>query len=192
MRQAVYDSLNILQRRRLHLAVAEALVDLHQAEQMPGEVAMHYAQAPTSYRLLAAEWDVRAGERLLRTYGFRQAIETFERALAVFAEHADATPAYIRHALEGLGLANESLFDADGVVSTYRRLQTWARKQGDRSLLLATYSRLTTMLGLFGQQSESNVRATANCYALAAGPEAAPPPQVLIDLLERHGADLQP
>jgi DNA-binding SARP family transcriptional activator len=186
VRQAVYDSLNILQRRRLHLAVAEALVDLHQADQMPGEVAMHYAQAPTSYRLLAAEWDVAAGERLLRSYGFRQAIDTFERALAVFAERLDAAPAYTRRALEGLGLANESLFDAEGVVSTYRRLQTWARKQGDRSLLLATYSRLTTMLGLFGQQSESNVQLRELLRALAGGPEAAQPPHVLVDLLERR------
>jgi DNA-binding SARP family transcriptional activator len=186
VRQAVYDSLNILQRRRLHLAVAEALVDLHQADQMPGEVAMHYAQSPTSYRLSAAEWDVRAGEKLLRAYGFRQAIDAFERALAVFADRADAAPTYIRRALEGLGLVNESLFDAEGVVRTYRRLQAWARKQGDRSLLIATYSRLTTMLGLFGQQSESNVQLRELLRSLAAGPEAAQPPHVLVDLLERR------
>lgn len=186
VRQAVYDSLNILQRRRLHLAVAEALVDLHQADQMPGEVAMHYAQAPTSYRVTAAEWDVRAAEKLLRTYGFRQAIDTFERALGVMISVGDAAPAFIRRALEGLGLAYESLFDAEGVVSTYRRLQTWARKQGDRSLLVATYSRLTTMLGLFGQQSESNVQLRELLRALAAGSDAAHPPHVLVDLLGRR------
>ena len=33
VRQAIYDSLNILQRRRLHLTVAEALVDLGQGDQ---------------------------------------------------------------------------------------------------------------------------------------------------------------
>ncbi len=57
-----------------------------------------------------------------------------------------------------MGLAYESLFDAEGVTNTYRKLQTWARKQGDRPLMIATYSRLTTMLGLFGQQNESNVQ----------------------------------
>lgn len=186
VRQAVYDSLNILQRRRLHLAVAEALLDLHQADYAPGEVAMHYAQAGASYRLLSAEWNVRAGEKLQRTYGFRQAIDTFERALKVFGEVPDAPADYVRRALEGLGLANESLFDAEGVVNTYRRLQTWARRQGDRSLLIATYSRLTTMLGLFGQQSESNVQLRELLRALTADTELSHTPHVLVDLLARR------
>ena len=119
---------------------------------------MHYWQSGASYRRLAAEYTVRAGERLLRTYGFRPAIEAFDRALKTFEEINDSAPDYVRRALEGLGLAYESLFDAEGVTSTYRKLQTWARKQGDRPLMIATYSRLTTMLGLFGQQSESNVQ----------------------------------
>ena len=54
VRQAVYDSLNILQRRRLHLAVAGALVDLHQDNHSPSEVAMHYcavrSELPAAWR----------------------------------------------------------------------------------------------------------------------------------------------
>ena len=190
VRQAVYDSLNILQRRRLHLAVAEALVDLHQADHSPGEVAMHYAQAGASYRRSAAEWGVQAGEKLLHAYGFRQAADAFERALAVFDDAPETTgdprPDFTRRALQGLGLANESLFDADGVVSTYRRLQGWARKQGDRSLLVATYSRLTTMLGLFGQQSDSNEQLRELLRSLGEGQQTTPAPHVLIDLLARR------
>ena len=190
VRQAVYDSLNILQRRRLHLAVAGALVDLHQDNHSPSEVAMHYWQSGASYRQLAAEYSVRAGERLLRTYGFRQAIEVFDRALKTFEELADSPPEYIRRGLEGMGLAYESLFDAEGVTSTYRRLQTWARKQGDRPLMIATYSRLTTMLGLFGQQSESNVQLRELLRYLgtgnAAGIDGTAPSRVLVDLLERR------
>jgi DNA-binding SARP family transcriptional activator len=186
VRQAVYDSLNILQRRRLHLAVAAALVDLHQDNHSPSEVALHYSQAGVSYRQVAAEYNVRAGEKLLRTYGFRQAIEAFERALKTFEEVGESPPTYMRRALEGLGLAYESLFDADGVIATYRRLQTWARKQGDRSLMVATYSRLTTMLGLFGQQSESNVQLRELLRYLAAGDDSTAPPHVLVDLLQRR------
>ena len=190
VRQAVYDSLNILQRRRLHLAVAGALVDLHQDNHSPSEVAMHYWQSGASYRRLAAEYSVRAGERLLRTYGFRQAIEAFDRALKTFEELPDSQPEYIRRGLEGMGLAYESLFDAEGVTSTYRKLQTWARKQGDRPLMIATYSRLTTMLGLFGQQSESNVQLRELLRYLgtgdAAGDAGGMPSRVLVDLLERR------
>jgi tetratricopeptide (TPR) repeat protein len=186
VRQAVYDSLNILQRRRLHLAVAVALVELHQDSHSPSEVALHYSQAGASYRELAAEYSVRAGEKLLRTYGFRQAIEAFDRALKTFDELPDSPPAYMRRALEGLGLAYESLFDAEGVTNTYRRLQTWARKQGDRSLMVATYSRLTTMLGLFGQQHESNLQLRELLRYLAAGDQTLAPPGVLLDLLARR------
>ncbi len=186
VRQAVYDSLNILQRRRLHLAVAEALVNLHQDELSPSEVALHYAQSGASYRHLAAEYQVRAAEKLLRTYGFRQAIETFDRALAVLQEMPDQSPVYIRRALEGLGLANESLFEVDGVTDTYRKLQNWARKQGDRSLLVATYSRLTTMLGLFGQQGASNRQLRELLRALEADDQPAALSRVLSDLLERR------
>ncbi|MFN8489289.1 MAG: hypothetical protein U0350_17030 [Caldilineaceae bacterium] len=73
------------------------------------------------------------------------------------ADGAPASPPeLIRRALQGRGLAYESLFEPDGVTDTYRRLQSWARQQGDRALLLKAYSRLTAMLGLLGQQRESN------------------------------------
>jgi len=185
VRQAIADSLNILQRRRLHLAVAEALVDLGRGNQNPGEVAFHYSQAGASYRLIAAEYGVAAGEKLLRTYGFRQAIDVFDRSLEVFDSASDSPPSHIRRALEGRGLAYESLFDPEGVTSTYRRLQTWARRQGDRSLLLAAYSRLTTMLGLLGQQSESNIQLHEFLKALASDEEQAPS-HLLADLLARR------
>ena len=83
VRQTVYDSLNILQRRRLHLAVAEALVKLGQGPTNPGEVAFHYGQAGGSHRLDVAQYSVLAGEKLLHAYGFRQAVDTFQRALSL-------------------------------------------------------------------------------------------------------------
>jgi len=186
VRQAVYDSLNILQRRRLHLAVAEALAEQGQAEQNPGETAFHYSQAGASYRLLAAEYGVLAGEKLLRTYGLRQAIDAFDRALDVFARAPESPAPYVRRALEGRGLAHESLFDPEGVTATYRLLLDWARRHSDRQLLLATYSRLTTMLGLLGQQHESNVQLRELLHALADVEESVAAPWVLGDLLVRR------
>jgi DNA-binding SARP family transcriptional activator len=156
VRQTVYEQLSLLQRRRLHLAVAEALVDLGQGAVNPGEIAFHYGHAGSSHRLLAVQYSVQEGEKLLRTYGFRQAVEAFDRALSLLDSLPEAPSDLTRRALQGRGIAYEGLFDPEGVTETYRRLQSWARKHGDRALILATYSRLTTMLGLLGQQAESN------------------------------------
>jgi len=160
VRQVAYDSMTMLQRRRLHLRVAEAMVRLQRANKIPGEIAFHYSQAGGGAQQQFAYYSVLAGEKLLRTFGFRQALAAFDQALAVLEAPADGAlagpPELIRRALQGRGLAYESLFEPDGVTDTYRRLQSWARQQGDRALLLKAYSRLTAMLGLLGQQRESN------------------------------------
>ena len=185
VRQTVYDGLSVLQRRRLHLAVAEALIDLGQDAGNPGEVAFHYGHAGTSHRLLAARYGVLAGERLLQGYGFRQAVDTFDRTLQMLDALGDAPPDLTRRALQGRGIAYESLFDPEGVTSTYRRLQNWARSNGDRQLLLATYSRLTTVLGLLGQQAESNTVLDELLNAIAPEQDALSS-RVLFDLLKRR------
>jgi DNA-binding SARP family transcriptional activator len=186
VRQTVYDRLNSLQRRRLHLSVAEAIVDLGQAEQNPGETAFHYGQSGASYRLLTAKYNVRAGEKRLSAYGFRQAIDAFDRALDTLALLPDAPQEYVVRALQGKGLAYEALFDPAGVTGTYRQLQEWAIRADDRALLLATYTRLMTMLGLLGQQGESNLLLRELLRTLARDGEGSGAPKVLIDLLNRR------
>ena len=89
--------------------MAEALVDLGQADLNPAETAFHYHQAGASYRLLAACYDVAAGERFLHTYGFRQAIDAFDRALAVLEPAPGGSPDCVKRALLGRGLAYRSL-----------------------------------------------------------------------------------
>lgn len=186
VRQIVYDNLSLLQRRRLHLAVAEALVDLGQGAINPGEISFHYAQAGGGHRLLAAQYGVQAGEKLLHSYGFRQAVDAFDRALALLSALPDAPPELTRRALQGRGLACESLFDPEGVTTTYRQLQSWARAHGDRALILATYTRLTTVLGLLGQQAESNEVLDEFLHAIKLADDEAPTSHVLVDLLERR------
>lgn len=156
VRQVAYDTMFVLQRRRLHLRVADALAASLRAAEIPGEIAFHYRQAGASASLLLAQYAVLTGERLLRTYGFRQAIDAFDEALSILETTPASTPDWVRRALEGRGLAYEALFDPVGVTEAYGRLQQWARTQANQPLLLTAHSRLTAMLSLFGQQRESN------------------------------------
>ena len=186
VRQVAYDSMTTLQRRRLHLRVAEALVRLQRGSQLPGEIAFHYRQAGAGARQEFAHYSVLAAEKLLRTYGFRPAVAGFDAALAVLEVMPESPPELIRRALQGRGLAYESLFEPDGVTDTYRRLQSWARTQGDQPLMLKAHSRLTSILGLLGQQRESNELLRELIETLTPGTDATPGSQVIVDLFERR------
>ncbi|MGL4651541.1 MAG: ATP-binding protein, partial [Caldilineaceae bacterium] len=156
VRQVAYESMSALQRRRWHLRVADALVKNHRAEHNPAETAFHYGQAGQAAKTPFARYSIAAGEQLLGAYAFRHAIDYFDRALATLADLPDTPPALNERALLGRSLAYESLFDLDGVTEAYRDLLTWARKRSDRALLLKTHSRMATVLGLMGQDRESN------------------------------------
>ncbi len=184
VRQVAYDNMFVLQRRRLHLRVADALAASPRAAEIPGEIAFHYRQAGASANLSLAYYSLLAGERLLRAYGFRQAIDAFDEALSILETASQATPDWIRRGLEGRGLAYEALFDPVGVTETYRRLQQWARAQGDQPLLLTAHSRLTTMLSLLGQQRESNELLRQLLETLDASNTARS--AVMVDLFERR------
>lgn len=223
-RQVAYEHMSILQRRRLHLRVAEALARSRRAMEIPGEIAFHYRQAGNSANDLVAHYSVLAGERLLHTYGFQQAVDCFNEALSLLEFERDTvtgthgysakresnaqlqrelssdekqTLALYQRALQGLGLAYESLFDPAGVTNTYRRLQQLARALGDRPLLLTAYSRQTSMLSLLGQQRESNEVLLELLEALAATAEiddmaAAKSATVMRDLFRRRQAIYRP
>ncbi|MCE7984565.1 MAG: hypothetical protein DYG89_25615 [Caldilinea sp. CFX5] len=184
VRQVAYDAMFVLQRRRLHLRVADALAASPRAAEIPGEIAFHYRQAGASASLPLAQFGVLTGERLLRTYGFRQAIEAFDEALTILETTPTATPDWVCRALEGRGLAYEALFDPVGVTESYRRLQQWARTQGNQQLLLTAHSRLTTMLSLLGQQRESNELLRELLDALAGSNIARS--VVMVDLFQRR------
>lgn len=184
VRQVAYDTMFVLQRRRLHLRVADALAASPRAAEIPSEIAFHYRQAGASASLSLAQFSILTGERLLRAYGFRQAIEAFDEALSILETTPSATPDWVRRALEGRGLAYEALFDPVGVTESYRRLQQWARTQGNQQLLLTAHSRLTTMLSLLGQQRESNELLRELLDALAGSNIARS--AVMVDLFQRR------
>lgn len=181
VREVAYDSLSTLHRRRLHRRVGDALIEMGRAEQIPSEAAFHFSQAGQSVRPLFARYSVLAGESLLRSYGFRQALRHFDDALAVLESQEPADLPLIHRALTGRGLAVESLFDPDGITDTYRRLRTLAGQMGDHPLLLQSHSRLTSLLMLVGQQRESNTLFRELVELMDSDPEPA-----VADLLDRH------
>lgn len=188
LRDVAYDSLSGLHRRRLHRRAGDALTALGRATENPSEAAFHYSQAGSDARQLFARYSVLAGESLLRTYGFRQAVHHFDDALAVLDHSPASEPTLMGRALTGRGLAFESLFDPDGITDSYRRLRRWAGSTGDQPLLLQAHSRLTALLMLVGQQRESNELFQELVEMVAADSVPA-----VADLIRRHtliyGAD---
>jgi DNA-binding SARP family transcriptional activator len=191
VREVAYDSMSALQKRRWHLRVADALVKLHRAEANPAETAFHYSHAGANAQHAFAHYSILGGEKLLQTYGYRQAVDYFDQALAALALLPESAPDLAVRALQGRGLAYESLFDPEGVTDSYRRLQALAAQQGDRDLLLRAHSRLASILGLLGQDRESNnlLRELAHVLAPARS-------RVISDLIERrrliYSADGEP
>ncbi|MGB5050586.1 MAG: AAA family ATPase [Caldilineaceae bacterium] len=181
VRQVAYDQLNSLQRRRLHAQVAAALVAGGKADENPAETAFHFGQAGSSARLEFAHYSLLAGESLLRTYAPQQAILHFDRGLAALSEINGPPAGQIERGFLGLGLAYEGLLDPDGVTRTYSFLRTWALEKGDKALALMAHTRLMTLLGLVGQQAESN----ALMEELIVGPTERPSP-ALADMLARR------
>lgn len=187
VRQVAYDTMNTLQRRRWHRRVADALVALERADRSPAEIAFHYGQSGVSALQPFATYGVAAGELLLATYSFRQAIDYFDQALAAIDQLREIDPGITRRALQGRGLAFESLFDPEGVAESYRRLMDWAGKQGDRELMLTTHSRLASILGLMGQQRESNELLRELMDGLPQiGDSASARSRVIVDLFNRR------
>lgn len=181
VRQVAYDRLNSLQRRRLHGRVAHALVTGGKAHENPAETAFHFGQAGSSARPDFAHYSLLAGESLLRTFAPQQAIVHFDRGLAALGELSGPPEGLIERGFRGLGLAYESLLDPDGVTRTYSFLRHWALEKGDKELALMAHTRLTTLLGLVGQQAESN----ALMEELIVGPTERPSP-ALADMLARR------
>ncbi len=164
VRQVVYDSINPLQRRRLHVRIAQAIEAQNPRTRPSSELAFHYRQAGATHQLPFARYSVQAGNQLLHSLGFDQAIAHFDAALATLHVMDDSPPELTRQALQGRGLACESLLDAAGVAETYGRLQAWAVAHADHALLIATHSRYSSALTLLGHQRKSN-ELVAELYA---------------------------
>jgi len=81
VREAFYDGILSVRRRRLHQQVAEQLAALRQPN--PDTVADHFQRAGDQR---AIEWLIRAGERAFRAYAWRTTIERFDTAAQLMAD----------------------------------------------------------------------------------------------------------
>ena len=77
IREALYEGIPALRRRRLHRQVGETLTEIPNPD--PDIVAYHFQQAGDRR---AAEWLLKAGERAQRAYVWTTAAERFDAALA--------------------------------------------------------------------------------------------------------------
>jgi DNA-binding SARP family transcriptional activator/Tfp pilus assembly protein PilF len=168
VRQVIYADINPLQRRRLHLQIAQALEAQTPRRVPASELAHHYHQAGATHQLAFARYSIEAGNQLLQNLGFDQALAQFDAALATLAPLVDSPPDLTRQALQGRGLAQESLLDVAGVAETYGRLQAWAVAQGDFARLIATHSRYSSTLTLLGNPRRGH-ELVAELYATLQG-----------------------
>jgi tetratricopeptide (TPR) repeat protein len=92
VQDAAYESLLKQERRRLHVAVAEAIESLHPqtpgSDDSAGMLAWHYDSAGETDRAL--ECYIRAGEQALRRYAIADAQSLFVRAQQLLDQVADA------------------------------------------------------------------------------------------------------
>jgi tetratricopeptide (TPR) repeat protein len=92
----------------------------------------------------------------------------------------------VERALLARGLAYEGLFDLEGVTDSYRRLLEWARLRSDRTLILTTHGRMSSILGIMGQDRESNELLQDLIAVLGSTGNTGLSSLVIGDLLERR------
>jgi tetratricopeptide (TPR) repeat protein len=99
--EAAYDSLLLKTRRHVHRQIAESY-ELIYADRLDEYVALlseHYWHAEAWTQ--AAEYALRAGERAMRAYALREALEQYERAVQAVDKIPDAAPEQIIDATLG-------------------------------------------------------------------------------------------
>jgi ABC-type transport system substrate-binding protein/class 3 adenylate cyclase len=119
VQEVAYRRLVGARQRALHLAVAEAVEELHSgsAEEVYGVLARHYSEADEPSR--AAHYLLKAGDAA-RTLGAEQeALDMYDRALAFLERTGDEQTAY--ETLLKVALTQHLSFQFDDASDTYRR-----------------------------------------------------------------------
>ena len=100
IREALYESLPSLRRRRLHRQVGEVLSTTSSPD--PDQVATHFQQAGDQR---AVEWLVRSGERAQLAYAWPTAIQRYEAALQLLAnaDRDEAQQGWLSYRIGRLG-----------------------------------------------------------------------------------------
>jgi predicted ATPase len=131
-RDALYDSLGVARRARLHRRVAEAIESRYadDLEDHFGALAFHYSAAGTDLRK-AVEYSGRAGEQAMVRLAHEDAAKQFERGLALLAEQDRARC----DLLLGLAEARRRAGDVPGSRAAFEEAGALARSLGDAELV---------------------------------------------------------
>lgn len=107
--EAAYDSLLYEQRKAIHLRVGKALENLFadRAEEFLGILAYHFEAAGANPK--AVEYLQKAGDQARQEYGHNEAVDFYERALAILNQDQDHESA--ARTLMKLGLTYHTAFD---------------------------------------------------------------------------------
>jgi len=129
-RDAIYDRIAMVRRRRLHRRIGERLENGwgERARDIASELAVHFEGAGDGQR--AVHYRRLAGEQALERGAYREAVQQFEHGLAMLGaatDPRDAAELPLRVGL-GVGLLNARGFDAPEVERTFTRALTLCRK----------------------------------------------------------------
>ncbi|MEY2569760.1 MAG: hypothetical protein QOE63_110, partial [Acidimicrobiaceae bacterium] len=184
VRDALYATVSMSRRVRLHRAVGTALELRPEGERRLTELARHFAHAPDAAGLeKAAEYARRAGDEAMGLLAYEAAAVAFTRALAVLdrldaVESARTTPPdpaheeRRAHLLLQLGNAQSMASDRDAAARTYREAAGIARRVGATPMLSEAALGFAGMLGNPGEPDAETVRLLEEALALETVPTA--------------------
>jgi tetratricopeptide (TPR) repeat protein len=141
IQDAVYESLLRQDRRRLHLAVGEALERIYpqRLDALSARLAHHFAEAGAGERALP--YYVRAGDHAFAQYALLEAITNYSAGLDLMwkqpAGRSTINVETAKHLLLRKGRAFELRGEYDSALSTYEKMEQIASEHNEQHVLLA-------------------------------------------------------
>lgn len=133
IRQVLYDELTAHRRGWLHEQVAQALEEMegHQLDERAAILAHHYERAERPKAAL--RYLIRAGDRAQATYAPQEAVDHYDRALALCQEHPElATAETIANVRARRAQAYLTVSDFDAAIGDLEKLLETSRRTRDR------------------------------------------------------------
>jgi len=151
VQDAAYSSLLKQDRRTLHLAAGDTLVDLHKGREseLAAVIAMHFEQGGDGRR--AAEYLVLAGEHAMRRFANSEAIAFFRRAISV----SDPSQSDLR-LRAAIGFARAGWGFSTDMVTAELENAIAGGKDADKNLLTEAYFWLAFLRRMAGETEESS------------------------------------
>ena len=161
VQEAAYSTILLRNRVQLHAGIADFLERL-QPERIE-DIADHLVDARQPER--AVPYLIAAGERAARSYAIPAAVARFERAIEAIDTTTDDE--LVRRALEGLGQAKESVFDAAGASAAYQQLRDEGAARTNVSMRISGTNKLAFVRGLFLGERHEGLENLADSEQLA-------------------------